>query len=128
MSGGAEQKSKWVCANNNYEIPVEKINGAVLMISGEDDQVWPSTQLANIAMDRLKALGFEKPYTHLHYRGAGHTILPPYFPTTVTSEKHPVDGAFLALGGQPAADYRAGVGSWNKELDFLKRHLLYTTT
>jgi dienelactone hydrolase len=37
------------------EIPVERTNGPVLVISGDADQVWPSTQLSQVAMDRLGA-------------------------------------------------------------------------
>ncbi len=105
------------------EIPIEKINGPVLLISGEDDQMWPSTQFADMAMDRLKAHHFKKPFFHFSYSGAGHAILPPYFPSNVINIKHPVDGGFYALGGTPEANYRAGVDSWTKKLKFLKKYL-----
>ena len=36
-------------------IPVERINGPVLLLSGEDDQMWPSPVLAGIAAERLAA-------------------------------------------------------------------------
>src|SRR5499427_6444922 len=35
------------------EIPVERINGPVLLISGKDDAMWPSERLAEIARRRL---------------------------------------------------------------------------
>ena len=63
-------------------IPVEKINGPVLLISGESDALWPSTQLAQIAMDRLAQAHHPHPDKHLHYPGAGHSIIQPYRPTT----------------------------------------------
>jgi hypothetical protein len=50
-------------------------------------------------------------------------ITPPYFPTTVTTLQHPVDGKLYALGGNPEAIYRASVDAWQKRLDFLKMHL-----
>jgi hypothetical protein len=34
-------------------IPVEKIGGPMLLVSGTDDQVWPTTPLSEIAMERL---------------------------------------------------------------------------
>ncbi len=37
------------------EIPVERINGPVMLVSGSDDQVWPATQLSEIAVRRLRA-------------------------------------------------------------------------
>ena len=94
-----------------------------MLISGGDDQIWPSTQLANIAIKRLEKHRFEKPYVHLRYPDAGHSIQPPYIPTTTTTMRDPVNGAIYALGGQPEANYRAGVDSWNKKLDFLNAHL-----
>src|SRR5215210_7514493 len=42
------------------EIPVERTNGPVLLISGDADQVWPSTQLSQVAVDRLRHS--ERPY------------------------------------------------------------------
>ena len=37
-------------------IPVERIRGAVLLVSGSDDRMWPSRWLADRAMQRLAAL------------------------------------------------------------------------
>jgi dienelactone hydrolase len=61
-------------------IPVEKIQGAVMLISGEDDQMWPSTLFSNRVMDRLKKFNFPHPYEHLSYPQAGHAISIPYIP------------------------------------------------
>jgi dienelactone hydrolase len=105
------------------EIPVEKINGAVLMISGEDDQMWPSTQFATLVMNRLKAYNFNKPFFHLSYPQAGHMIKAPYIPTTIVNMKHPVIGELYALGGKPDANHQAGVDSWREKLKFLNTYL-----
>ena len=107
----------------NAEIPVEKIQGAVLMISGADDAMWPSSEFAEIAMDRLRAHNFPRPFEHISYPGAGHLIMPPYAPTTLVASKHPVDGGFYAFGGEPKAIYHAGVDAWRRKLDFLRQHL-----
>jgi dienelactone hydrolase len=53
-------------------IEVEKIHGPVLLISGHDDSVWPSEEMADAICDRLKEKGFSYPYTHLKYMNAGH--------------------------------------------------------
>jgi BAAT / Acyl-CoA thioester hydrolase C terminal len=44
--------------------------------------VWPSTQLAQVAMDRFGR--YERPYRDKfrHYPDAGHGIQPPYLPAT----------------------------------------------
>jgi len=104
-------------------IPVENTQGAILMISGEDDQMWPGTELAEIAMRRLKEHGFTLPYEHVSYGGAGHFIAPPYAPTTTIAITHPVDGGYYTFGGQPEANYRASVDSWQKRIAFLREHL-----
>ena len=40
-------------------IPVEQTNGAILLISGEDDQMWPSTHFSNLVVERLDRMGFK---------------------------------------------------------------------
>jgi hypothetical protein len=46
-------------------IAVENINGPVMLISGVDDQLWPSTRLSKVAMERLRAHDHPFPYEHL---------------------------------------------------------------
>jgi dienelactone hydrolase len=55
-------------------IEVEKIHGPVLLISGHDDSVWPSEEMANAICGRLKEKGFNYPFAHLKYMHAGHTF------------------------------------------------------
>ena len=105
------------------EISVEKINGAILMFSAQDDQIWPSALMTDMIVNRLKSQQFQHPYEHIVYPQAGHMIPPPYIPTTVTSAKHPVNGYHFAYGGQPDMNYKASVDSWEKTLSFLGNHL-----
>ena len=110
-------------AAKQSEIPVEKIQGAVLMLSGEEDAMWPSAELAEVAMERLRAHQFAYPFKHVSYDRVGHLLMPPYAPTTLVDLKHPVDGGFYAFGGEPEAIYRAGVDAWRRRLEFLRQHL-----
>ncbi|HEV2742811.1 MAG TPA: alpha/beta fold hydrolase, partial [Rubrobacter sp.] len=57
-------------------IPVEKVEAPVLLISGTDDRLWPSTRLSEMAIERLEASGHPFPHEHLRYEGAGHMIAP----------------------------------------------------
>jgi dienelactone hydrolase len=103
-------------------IPVEKIRGPVLLVSGNDDQMWPSTPLAEIAMRRLEAHRHPHAFTHLEYRDAGHMILVPYGPRTVRAVSFQIDAMSTRLynmGGTPRADAEAGVDAWRKHLAFL---------
>jgi dienelactone hydrolase len=102
------------------EIPVERIQGPVLLISGQDDQMWPSPALAKIAMDRLARHHHPHPYRHLSYPGAGHLIGPPGIPATVTSAAHPLDGRVMAYGGSARDNAAAAADSWPKILAFFR--------
>jgi dienelactone hydrolase len=96
-------------------IPVEKINGPVLVISGKDDQLWPSSLMADQVIARLKENRHPYKFEHLAYESAGHSIRTSYGPTTRS-----MGSAQLNLGGNPAANARAQADSWPKTLAFLK--------
>lgn len=104
-------------------IHVERINGSVLMLSGTDDKLWPSTRLADIAYDRLEEFNHPYPYQHLRYDGAGHSITLPYLPTTVTTSFHPIRKHVFDLGGAPVPQARANTDSWHAVLEFLGENL-----
>lgn len=54
-------------------IPVEKVNGPVLLLCGEEDTLWPSCPMARQVEERAKAKG--KPeVTVLAYTHAGHAV------------------------------------------------------
>ena len=52
-------------------IPVERIKGAILLTSGRHDKMWPSTQMSEQVISRLKEKGFAYHYKHIAYN-AGH--------------------------------------------------------
>jgi len=104
-------------------IPVEKIQGAILLISGEDDQMWPSTLFSNRVMNRLRKFNFSYPYEHLSYPQAGHGISIPYIPLSPPAIIHPVDQGLYALGGKPEQQAYANEDSWKKALAFLNSNL-----
>jgi dienelactone hydrolase len=98
-------------------IPVENINGPVLLISAKDDQVNPSSRMADMVVSRLTQYNHPYTYEHYCYEGAGHAIDTPYLPTTGQ-----VFGN-LIFGGEPQANAFASADSWRAVLDFLDRHL-----
>lgn len=104
-------------------IPVERINGPVLLISGADDQMWPSRTLAVIAMERLRAHGHPYPDEHISYPSAGHSMTPPYLPQAAAHAMHPVRKKVYAYGGTPKGNRIAGEASWARMLAFLGTHL-----
>jgi dienelactone hydrolase len=104
-------------------IAVEKIKGPVLLISGQDDQMWPSAQMAALVMERLTHHRHPYPDQHLSYADVGHSIGIPYFPTTVTRSRHSLIGKVYAMGGKAQASAAARADSWARVLAFLGEHL-----
>ena len=100
-------------------IPVEKINGPILLISGDDDQLWPSTILADMVMERLKRVKRRFPDRHLAYEGAGHFFPLPNLPATVNNLGDPDTKAEIALGGDPEHTAAAGADAWARIVEFL---------
>src|SRR5256885_7535175 len=104
-------------------IPVEKTRGPILLVSGTDDHMWPSTVLADIAMRRLETYRHSYPFQHLKYEGAGHQIRVPGGPQTVRTLRLRVEGAsaqLLDMGGSTKADAAAGSDAWRSALEFLE--------
>lgn len=104
-------------------IAVEKTRGPILLVSGADDQMWPSSALADIAMRRLETHHHPYPFRHLKYEGAGHLILVPGGPRTTRTLRLQVEGMadrLLSMGGTPKADAEAGVDAWRSLLEFLE--------
>jgi dienelactone hydrolase len=104
-------------------IPVEKIRGPILLISGKEDALWPSAELAEIAMSRLREHRFADRFEHLSYEDAGHQIWIPFLPTTVSSRKHPLSGIVIEYGGTPAGIAKASADSWPRVLEFYREAL-----
>ncbi len=52
-------------------IPAERIRGAILLISGERDRLWPATHMSEQIINRLKAKNFDHYYEHIVF-SSGH--------------------------------------------------------
>lgn len=105
-------------------IRVERTRGAILMMSGEDDQMWGSSELTAIAEDRLEAAAFPYPFEHLRYPGAGHfACLPPNLPATSTSARHALVPMALEYGGNARDNGAASADVWPRIVTFLQQHL-----
>jgi uncharacterized protein len=118
----------------NALIPVERTNGAILLVSGTHDAVWPSSTMADRVIARLRESQFAHPAEHARYDGAGHVVLmPPYQvgpienpwpagayrqPTWMASGAPP-----LVLGGSSEANRMARQDAWPKMVGFLRQHL-----
>jgi dienelactone hydrolase len=104
------------------EIPVERIHGPVLLISGSDDQVWPSKMLSDMAIDRLQRANHRFEVQHLCFEGAGHLIGPPhpFAEPGRTHFIHPTVGIDFEFGGSIDSNARASRDSWKRVIEFLQ--------
>lgn len=105
------------------EIPVERCGGPVLLLSAEDDSMWPSTAMSEIAVERGRKHGARYPLRHLHYPDAGHSFTVPAGLPVARASKHPVNGAYYAYGGSPVGNARANGRAWWEIIEFLQANL-----
>ena len=56
-------------------IPVEKINGPVLLISSKHDEVWPSYESALFIEDRLNSVSFPYEHKHVAFENMSHAAI-----------------------------------------------------
>lgn len=106
-------------------IPVEKIKGAVLLLSGQEDKAWPSSVMAEMVVKRLKQHRHPYPLKHLTYKGVGHfrETLFQNSPTTILSVRHSVRGYNIEFGGNARETAHAASDSWHRVLKFLQESL-----
>lgn len=105
------------------EIAVECAKGPILLVSGEDDAMWPATTMGNMIERRAADRGFRHRVVHLHYAGAGHTGAGvPDLPAE-TAVRHPLTGEYYALGGTDLGNAAARRDSWPQVVSFLASSL-----
>jgi dienelactone hydrolase len=101
-------------------IPVERVRGAALLVTGGRDRMWPSGPMSEVAARRLSAAGIT--HRHLHFADAGHPIAPPpYGPATELISPGP--GVSFAMGGTAPANAAARAEGWRRSIAFLQEHL-----
>lgn len=105
-------------ASPEAEIPVERIAGPILLVSGEADTLWPSTEMANRVEARLRSHGFAHPVEHLAYPDAGHAV----FGAPVRADAPGLQNV-AAVGGTVEGLIAARADVWPRTLAFLKTAL-----
>ena len=97
-------------------IPVEQATGPLLLVSGGDDQVWPSERMCRMVVDRMAARGRAADVKHLNYPRAGHALFPYTGPSGVPVRTQ----VRLDFGGTPAADRAAHAAAWRHVVAHLR--------
>lgn len=113
-------------ARDRGRIPVEQCQAPLLLVSAVDDQVWPSSAFSELANQRLLKVGYDYPFEHLTFDGAGHLLGPesgyPHRPTSGLLGRDPTTRMLLAYGGNPSHQAHAQRESWQAFLTFLETH------
>ncbi len=84
-------------------IPVERIAGDVVLVAGEDDQVWPAADFARALVARRAEHGVDT--TLVVHPEAGHRVVLP-------GEAPVRRGQAMARGGSDDADAALGTSAW----------------
>jgi dienelactone hydrolase len=104
-------------------IPVEKIHGAVFLVSGRDDDVWDSSGMTKKIVARLQKNHFAHPFESYSYDHAGHAIRRPYTSTMILNSRNPLTGLPTHMGGTPAGTAKAREDSWRHMIAFVDHNL-----
>lgn len=100
-------------------IPAERAGGAIVMVCGEADALWPSCPMARAVAARLGKAKYRHPVTLLAYPDAGHASFgPPLDPAA------PSTATIGALGGTVAGNIAARADGWSKVLAALDAALM----
>ncbi|KAM9642599.1 LOW QUALITY PROTEIN: bile acid-CoA:amino acid N-acyltransferase [Trichechus inunguis] len=108
--------------NQQSTLPVEKAQGRILVIVGENDECLNSRIYAEQTLDQLshgRSSG-----RILVYLRAGHLTEPPYAPLCYASWSHGF--SWPLWGGDPAAHAAAQVHAWGEIQKFFRQYLVPT--
>jgi dienelactone hydrolase len=94
-------------------IEVERITAPVLLLSGSDDQVWPSSSMGLAIRARAVAYGVGDNVEHVVYEGAGHLLLTAR-PAVGNS------GFSFDFGGTAEGAAAASADVWSRLTEFIK--------
>ena len=101
------------------EIAVEKMKCPLLLLSGEEDKIWPSYKYGKWILERLDEQNSTIKRQHICFPKAGHGLLAPY----KGSIYHPIGKFWCRLGGTPEGNALASKKSWEAIFQFLDQLL-----
>lgn len=95
-------------------IPVERIAGPILLVSGKDDWIWPASSMCEDIVQRLEELAFPHEVVHLDYDNVGHEVLTAGFRPVSWSPR---------VGGTRQGHGAAQADAWSRMVEFLDESL-----
>lgn len=109
---------------NHATIRTEKINGPILLFSGVDDKVWPSSVMADSIEENLKENNFKFSIQNIKYENAGHLISGK--PDEISSDRTAIMNIKgkdyeYEFGGTDEGDFKAKKDAKIKLMEYLTR-------
>ena len=110
---------------NKSRIKVENIKCDLLLLSGENDMVWPSTKMANLIQSKISESSSSINVTHKSYKDCGHQFIwfdkekPKYAPEYQSMNLTGIKKHKFIFGGNTEATIKAMVDSKNRVITFL---------
>lgn len=111
-------------AVSNASIKVENINGPILLLSGADDEVWPSAMMSDMIENRIKMNNFHFDFENIKYENAGHLISSnPNNPSSIRQGKMDIGGKSYEFnfGGTETGDMEAQKDAAQRIFKFLSK-------
>jgi dienelactone hydrolase len=103
-------------------IPVENIEGPVMVISGGEDKVWSSSGMASSVVDRLKRHHFAFDAEQLNYPHAGHAAgRPEIVPAWDGFALNPTSMRETQMGGSAKGNAESTLDAVPKVIEFLRK-------
>lgn len=105
-------------------IRVEKIKGPILLFSGIDDKIWPSSIMADMIEQRLKENNFKYSFQNMKYENAGHLISNnPEVNSNYRTGTINIDGKDYEyeFGGTSDGDFKAKKDAKIKLIEFIEK-------
>lgn len=101
--------------------PLQNIRGPVLMLAGDDDQIWDSDAQCALALAYLQQHHHAYADKYVHYAGAGHLFL--FARPGHASTQAALGPMTLLLGGSEQANVAAANAAWPLIGQFLQQSL-----
>jgi pimeloyl-ACP methyl ester carboxylesterase len=100
-------------------IPFEKTRSDIVLLSCDEDEVWPSARMSTEITARTKNAGKTNVQSFV-FRGCGHDLSAPVAPTTSRDYRWPNDGPEYTLGGTAQAVWHGQKAAWSIILRYLQ--------
>jgi pimeloyl-ACP methyl ester carboxylesterase len=107
-----------LAADDPARIPFENIEGDLVLLACDQDEVWPSVRMSAEIAQRARTRS-ERNVASYVFPACGHDVGAPVAPTTTREYRWPSNGPFYTLGGTAQAAWHGQKAAWSAVLKHL---------